>query len=46
MVELKALVLQGPDPDNDKVVRWRCVDLRNEVARRFAVTVHERTIGK
>jgi len=28
------------------VVRWRCVDLRAQVQRRCAVTVHERTIGK
>jgi transposase len=46
MAELKALVIKGPDPATDKVVRWRCVDLRQEVARRFNVTVHESTIGK
>lgn len=46
MAELKALVIQGPDPDEHKVVRWRCVDLQAEVARRFAVLVHESTIGK
>ena len=46
MAELKALVLKGPDPATDKVVRWRCLDLRQEVARRFNVTVHESTIGK
>ena len=46
MAELKALVLKGPDPATDKVVRWRCLDLREEVARRFNVTVHESTIGK
>jgi transposase len=28
------------------VVRWRCVDLRDEVARRFGVTVQERAISK
>ena len=28
------------------VVRWRGLDLREEVARRFGVTVHESTIGK
>jgi len=44
--ELKALVMQGPDPVTHKVVRWRCVDLRAEVARRFSVEVHESTIGK
>ena len=46
MAELKALVMQGPDPARHKVVRWRCVDLRAEVARRFEVEVHESTIGK
>ena len=44
--ELRALVIQGPDLETHKVVRWRCLDLREEVARRFDVTVHESTIGK
>jgi transposase len=46
MAELQALTLKGPDPETHKIVRWRCVDLRAEVARRFDVTVDERTIGK
>jgi len=46
MAELKALVIQGPDPEKNGVVRWRCQDLRDEVARRFSVEVHESTIGK
>jgi transposase len=46
MAALKALVIEGPDPATNKVVRWRCVDLREEVARRFSVQVHESTIGK
>jgi transposase len=46
MAELKATVLKGPDPERHGVVRWRCVDLRAEVARRFSVEVTERTIGK
>ncbi len=46
MVELKALVVAGPDPAEHKVVRWRCVDLQAEVARRFDVEVHESTIGR
>jgi transposase len=46
MEELRNLTIEGPDPAKHKVVRWRCVDLRDEVARRFAVTVTERTIGK
>jgi len=37
---------KGPDPEKHKVVRWRCVDLRDEVACRFTVTVTERTIAK
>ena len=46
MAELRELVIAGPDPKIHRVVRWRCVDLRAEVARRFSVTVPERTIGK
>lgn len=43
--ELRELVIQGPDPAVHHVVRWRCVDLRAEVARRWSVEVHENTIG-
>jgi transposase len=46
LAELRDLVIRGPDPAIDRVVRWRCVDLRAEVARRFSVEVHESTIGK
>ena len=46
LTELHALVVQGPDPAQDKVVRWRCLDLRQEIARRFSVEVHESTVGK
>ena len=46
MAELKDLVLAGPDMEKNGVVRWRCVDLRHEVARRFRVDVTEGTIGK
>ena len=44
--ELYELVVNGPDPAINHVVRWRCADLRAEVKRRFAVEVHESTIGK
>ncbi len=44
--ELRDLVVRGPDRDIHKVVRWRCADLRAEVARRWSVEVHESTIGK
>ena len=46
MAELRQLVIDGPDPEVHKVVRWRCIDLRREVARRFAVTVNKITIGR
>lgn len=46
MIELRDLVVAGPDPEKHQVVRWRCVDVRKEVSRRFSVTVDERTIGR
>jgi len=46
MAELRAMVLKGPDPEKHGVVRWRCVDLRAEVARRYSVEVSKRTVGK
>jgi len=44
--ELRALAVKGPDPEKDKIIRWRCLDLQEEVARRFSVRVHESTVGK
>ena len=46
MQELHELVHAGPDLAMHKVIRWRCVDLRDEVARRFDVTVDEDTVGR
>jgi transposase len=46
MAELKVLVVEGPDPERDGVVRWRCVDLQEQIVRRFSVELHERTVGK
>ena len=46
MAELRDLVINGPSPEIHKVVRWRCVDLKAEVARRFSVKVHESTIAR
>jgi transposase len=46
MAELRELVIKGPDPEVHKVVRWRCVDFKAEVARRFSVEVHENTISR
>jgi hypothetical protein len=46
MAELRELVIAGPDAAIRQVVRWRIVDLRDEVARRFGVKVEEGTVGK
>ena len=45
MAELRELTVCGPDLAINHVVRWRCVDLQAEVARRFGVKVHVNTIG-
>jgi transposase len=44
--ELSALIEAGPDFERDRVVRWRCVDLRHSILTRWNVAYHERTIGK
>jgi len=44
--ELARLVEAGPDPAHHGVVRWRRVDLRDELERRFGVALHERSVGK
>src|ERR1700758_3510745 len=44
--ELAALVEAGPDPAQHGVVRWRRIDLRDEIARRFDVTLHERSVAR
>src|SRR5437763_8260247 len=44
--ELAAAVERGPDPDRDGVVRWRRVDLEALIEARFAVRLHERSVGK
>jgi transposase len=44
--ELAELVEAGPDRAVHGVVRWRRVDLRDELQRRFGVKLHERSVGK
>jgi transposase len=46
MEELRSLVLEGPDLERNKVIRWRCVDLRAEITARWSVTLTKGTIGK
>jgi transposase len=36
----------GPDPERHRVVRWRRIDLCEEVARRWSVRVCEQTVGR
>ena len=42
---LAAMVEAGPDPEVHGVVRWRRVDLRDELQRRVGVDLHERSVG-
>jgi transposase len=44
--ELAALIEAGRDVERDRVVRWRCVDLRELILTRWNIAYHERTIGK
>ena len=46
MEEVRAMVLAGPDPAIDGVVRWRCADLRDAIAARWSVTLHVRSVGR
>jgi len=40
------LVEKGPDIATDKVVRWRCADLKEVAKDRFGVSLSERSIGR
>jgi transposase len=44
--ELCRLVEAGPDPLTDGVVRWRCVDLKRTLGRRFGVDLSEVRLGQ
>jgi transposase len=46
MEALRGMVLEGPDPERDAVVRWRCADLRDAIAIRWSVELHERSVGR
>ena len=41
MAALKAVVLAGPDPAVDKIVRWRVVDLCRWVKERWGISYSE-----
>lgn len=44
--EVREIVETGPDPEMDGVVRWRCVDLRGVINKRFGVDLDEVSIGR
>ena len=46
LAELAGLVEAGPDLAVHGVVRWRCLDLREEIKARFGVEVSERHVGR
>lgn len=46
MEALRSMVLNGPDPERDAVIRWRCADLRDAIASRWSVELHERSVGR
>jgi transposase len=45
-IEVAKWVEDGPDLKTDGVVRWRCADLRDRIASKFNVHLHERSVGK
>ena len=46
MEELRSMVMEGPDPERNGVIRWRCADLREEIAARWSVLLTERSVGR
>ena len=44
--EVAKWVEDGPDLKTDGVVRWRYADLRDRIAAKFNVHLHERSVGK
>ena len=46
VAELVEVVETEPDIAVDRVVRWRCVDLKGVVADRFEVALSERQVGR
>ena len=44
-LEIRAIVLKGPDPATDGIVRWRCCDLKALIEKKYGVSYHERYLG-
>jgi len=46
LAQFDQVVETPPDPVADGVVRWRCADLKAEIAKRFGVALSERSVGR
>jgi transposase len=46
LAEFDKIVETPPNPVADGVVRWRCVDLKEKIAKRFSVQLSERSVGR
>lgn len=46
MRELAEIVETGPDPETDGMVRWRRIDLKRVIEKRFGVVYAERSISR
>jgi transposase len=46
MEELANIVIEGPNPELHRVVRWRLTELCEEIARRWSVRVCRQTAGR
>jgi transposase len=46
LAEFDKIVETPPDPALDGVVRWRCADLKDKIAKRFGVALSERSVGR
>ena len=46
LAEFDGIVETQPEPVTDGVVRWRCVDLKEKIAKRFGVALSERSVGR
>src|SRR3954451_4766909 len=44
--DLDQVVEEGPKIERDKLVRWRCGDLKDLIKTRFAVDLSERSIAR
>lgn len=44
-LEIKEIVLKGPDPAVDGIVRWRCGDVKVLIGNKYGVDYHERYLG-